>query len=246
MGKNFRIIPALDIQNGQAVGTRLGSNREYNILKSKIVKNSIPINIINRFIDEFNFREIYIADLDQIIEIDSENTNVLQKICDIPNISVILDIGLRSRKQFRLLKEIGADQVVITTETLKTTDTINKAIDFFGVDKVIVSMDAVRNKLISRSVDISTTSLIDFAKKMEDIGIEKLLLLDLSQIGAKNGALNKEFLKIRENFPHEIIIGGGIGNISHVSNLKNLGFDGALVATSLHQELITSKDIKEI
>lgn len=244
-GQPFTIIPVIDIQNQQAVGTRLGSNYEYLPLKSKIA-NSVPLDIIRVYKKDFQFKQIYIADLDRIIENESDNDEILRLICDLPDMTVLLDIGLQSRFQFRVLDELLPDSVIISTETIKKIDTIDKALEHFGPTKVIVSLDIQNDKLISRNDAVSSSNVVEFAKGLEEKGVKRFILLDLSKIGSKLGEISDIFIQIRKAVSVEIFVAGGIGHIDHIKRLMELDFNGVLLASSLHEQLIIPSNLEDL
>ena len=66
--KNFNVIPVLDILNSEAVHAVKGERNKYKPLKSKLFNSSDPLEILKILSYNFQFTEIYIADLDAIIK----------------------------------------------------------------------------------------------------------------------------------------------------------------------------------
>ena len=66
-GFNLKVIPVIDILNGVAVHAIRGERSNYKPLQSSLFKSADPVDVAGVF-KTLGFRELYVADLDAIID----------------------------------------------------------------------------------------------------------------------------------------------------------------------------------
>ena len=73
-------------------------------------------------------------------------------------------------------------------------------------------------------------------------------MLDLSGVGMQSGVQSmEEFAQIRSHFPDlQLTTGGGIRTLSDLQNLRAQRADGVLIASALHQGMITKADLETL
>ena len=83
---------------------------------------------------------------------------------------------------------------------------------------------------------------IDFARKMESLGVSTLIFTDISKDGTLQGP-NLEMLKeLKENVNCNIIASGGIKDLSHIQSLKELDLYGAITGKAMYTKSLDLKD----
>ena len=74
----------------------------------------------------------------------------------------------------------------------------------------------------------------ELIRKLNEFDLKDIIILDLGKVGTSAG-INKDLLKKMAGISaHKIIVGGGIKDLDDIVVLKDLGIDGALVATAVH------------
>ena len=135
-------------------------------------------------------------------------------------------------------------KIVIGSETLGSLDFASKAVGTFGEDKVVVSIDQKKGKVLSASEAIASMDALSFAQQLASIGVRQIILLDLDRVGTEHGT-NLTLLKnILENTGVEVLVGGGIRSLQELEELRKLGVSGALVATVLHNGKLAVDELK--
>ncbi len=243
---NFRIIPVIDILNGIAVHANKGMRNKYEPIKSILTNSSSAIELTRVYAEKLSISHIYIADLDSIIH-ENPNLSILEDIVKTSKIEIILDAGIRNLYDILQFKKIGIEKIILATETIDSINVIEDAAREFGQDKIIISIDMKDKKLLARSSSLKEYSIISLIEKIQQLGIKEIILLDLLKIGSKNGYYDDYYGEIRKKFPEmKIIVGGGIKDLEDLKFLKEKGMDGVLIATALHEGIITPESIKEI
>jgi len=238
----LKVVPVMDILNGIVVHAIRGEREKYGPLKSVLCKSTDPVDVAKAFKD-VGFTDLYMADLDAILG-KKFKPNVLRRIKAKTDFNIMIDAGINTAKRARALLEAGASCIVIGTETLKDLHFIKKALKCFGAEKVVVSVDVLENEILSMSESIKLYKPALFAETLKEIGVEKVIILDLRRVGSEQGpnlALVKEIIE-RTNL--EVLMGGGIRNIADLEELRRIGVSGALVATALHKGIITPEILK--
>jgi uncharacterized protein related to proFAR isomerase len=220
----------------------MGPNHDYLPLKSQLISNPDPLELARIYQSEFGLKEIYLADLDSIMEEDSDNCELIDEIMSKLGAEILLDLGLRSRRQFEKIKDVY-QSIIISTESMKSWDILHKALKNFGPERITVSIDTYHGQLLSSSPEISSISLHSFCTKLRDLGILKIILLELSLVGKSSGVIPENFLRIRENFLFNILLAGGFATETQILNAKEAGFNGVMVSTGLHLRSLTREKI---
>jgi len=239
----FKIIPVIDILNSEAVHAVKGERNKYKPLKSKIFKTSNPIEIIKDLKQQICFYEFYIADLDAIIK-KKPNLDLYIEILETLNVNIMIDPGIRNRKDLLIFSKFDFNKLILGLETIGDFQIISDAINIVGNDKLIVSIDMCKGKIISSIKEIKNQIPLKVIKKIEEIGIREIILLDLYRVGQKLGGIPLSYQEILRSFKGNILVGGGIKNFNDIISYKERNFSGVLIATALYDGSLNIDKLK--
>lgn len=239
----FRIIPVIDILNSKAVHAIKGERTKYKPLISELFKSSDPIEIIKILNHRYNFKEIYLADLDAIIK-KNPNYEILSKITKFKNLKLILDPGIVKSEDILKFSRFNLKKLILGLETINSFEVIRDSLKIFGIDKIVISVDMFKGKIITKIKDLMNESLLNTILKLNNLGVRELILLDLFRVGQKLGGIPPLYLKIRDAFDGDILVGGGIKNLNDLSNYNRENFSGVLIATALYDGSINIEKLK--
>ncbi len=241
----FRIIPVIDILNSKAVHAIKGERTKYKPLISELFKSSDPIEIIKILNHKYNFNEIYLADLDAIIK-KIPNYEIISKVTKVKNLKLILDPGIVKSEDIQKFSRFNLKKLILGLETINSFDVIRDSLKIFGIDKIVISVDMFKGKIITKIRDLVNESLLNTIIKLNNLGVRELILLDLFRVGQKLGGIPPLYLKIRDAFDGDILVGGGIKNLNDLSNYNRENFSGVLIATALYDGSINIEKLKII
>ncbi len=224
----FRIVFVLDIYNRTVVHAQGGNRQNYQpIHKSSVLCNtSKPIEVI----DAINPKEVYIADLNILQGIGEHDTNFNDIRAVLQKVKTMLDPGISS------LSDIGdtlslASSVILGTETA-SMDTISRAASEFP-GRVNVSIDIKNGRILTRDPNMPNDP-IEVIGMLNNMDIRDIIILDMDRVGTSSG-VDAQFLStIAASSNHDVLLGGGVKDMSDIESLKDIGLKGALVATALH------------
>ncbi len=232
----MRIIPVIDILNGIAVGAVRGERKKYKPLKSEITNITDPASLLEFYKNYFGFEEFYVADLDGIIH-GAPNIGLIEELSEIGN--VIVDIGIRNYTDIIKINNLPIG-VIFGTESLEEISLVNT--NFSG--KKILSIDMKQGKLLSANVKIKDLDIL--LDKINDLKINEILIVNLSSVGSNSGPDNNLINKIKNKSNFPVLYGGGIRDINDIKSVREIGINGVLIGTSLHNGKIKRNDIEDI
>src|SRR5579862_1653459 len=112
----MRIIPVLDLMQGQVVRGIAGRREEYKPLVSPLAASADPLVVARAFRDHFDLSELYVADLDAIAgALPAISTfTILQA----DGFTLMVDAGLRQAEDATELLASGVAGIVAGLESL--------------------------------------------------------------------------------------------------------------------------------
>ncbi|MBY8988232.1 MAG: hypothetical protein KGD61_07240, partial [Candidatus Lokiarchaeota archaeon] len=233
------------ILNSEAVHAIKGEREKYKPLRSVLVKSTDPVKIIKKVKNESLIHEVYIADLDAILR-RKPNFSLLTKILNIPEIKVLIDPGIILAKNILEYSNYGLGSLILGLETIENLDVISDCLEIVGSHKTIVSIDMYKEVILTNVKEIKNQHPIEIIEKIEELGVKKIILLDLYKVGQKIGGVPPLYLKIRKQFNGQILVGGGIKNIRDIELYKQHYFSGVLIGTALHDGTIEIEELRKI
>ena len=205
-------------------------------------KSSDPLEIAVTF-ESLGFKNLYVADLDSILG-KPANLRLYNRIVANTSLELMVDAGTADIIKAKKVLKSGITKIIIGSETLGGFNFLNHAIDAFGEDKILVSIDLKEGKILSLSDAIKSMDASSFAQKLEDLGFRKIILLDLSLVGSEHGINSFALENILEKTSLVVYVGGGIKGIQELEKLRRFGVSGALIATVLHNGRLKVDELK--
>ena len=226
------IIPVIDLSNGIVVHAICGKRNSYQPIASTISDNCQPESILSAFLKLYPFKVIYIADLDAI----QGNGNQLK---------LINKFALKY-KECEFWVDAGLQQILA-----RKSNITNKNIKFIlGSENNIALQDyqkiIKKNPDILLSLDFNEKGLINNSYLLNNSSIwpNKVIIMMLHRVGSSKG-IDRKYLKniISLNKNSEIYLAGGINDSNDIRSLNSRNIKGCLIATALHQQKITKKEL---
>ena len=238
----MKVIPVIDILNGVAVHAIRGMRSEYQPLQSSLVCSTDPIRVADAF-KTVGFSTLYLADLDAIL-MGSFGFDLYSCIGSF-GLSLMVDAGVSSFEGVEGLFRQGVSKVIIGTETLLTKGFVAEAVERFGGDRIVVSLDLKNGSILGKlGVDRSIDPL-QLLGEFEAMGVLEVIVLDLARVGSQEGVDTNFLTRVIDQTGLSVYVGGGVRGISDLVELNALGVEGALVATALHTDRISVEDLRQ-
>ncbi len=232
----MEIIPAIDIRKGNVVRLHKGRYEDQTIFSFN------PLEIALNW-ENFGAQKLHIVDLDGALSGNIDNLKVIKEITNNTNLSIQVGGGIRDFSSANnLLNKIGIHRIIYGTTAVEKPNEIKKAIDQFGNDKIIVSLDS-KGKLISIKgwTENSKITIEDFIESMKNIGVTNFIFTDINKAGTLEHPNLKIINKIKKMIPKGLTIAGGISDIQDIIELDKLGIEKVIVGKAIYTNNIDLK-----
>ncbi len=236
----MRILPVLDLMGGQVVRGVAGRRLEYRPIVSSLCASSKPLDVARPFRTHFGLTTLYLADLDAIGGGDPAFSIYSELISD--GFCLWIDAGVSEVERVHLLADAGADRIIVGLETARP-DVLAEACRAFG-DRIVFSLDLNGGAPLGDTLAWGTSDAEIIATKAVALGVRRLIVLDLAQVGVADGT-GTEDLCARLKAAHpglEMIAGGGIRGSVDLHRLRHCGVGTVLIASALHDGRLTRAD----
>ncbi|MFN3622279.1 MAG: HisA/HisF-related TIM barrel protein, partial [Nitrososphaerales archaeon] len=217
----------------------------YKPVRSTLVNTHDPLDVATTFKVKLKRDTIYVADLDAITG-SGENTDLVMRIKHALNLIVMLDGGAGNFADVKKIIQQGFDYVVLGTETLQRLDELKKTLESPFAERVITSLDVKAQKTISECRELKGLDPIEAAKILHQIGVKRVILLELDRVGTLQGPDFKLLEDVRMIPFEEVLIGGGARNKQDLLTLRKLNVNGVLVASALHNGSLKLEDLLNV
>lgn len=249
----MRVIPVIDLMDGNIVHGVAGRRETYQPIASQLVDSSLPAPVADAFVQKLGATECYVADLDAI-EGGTPDWNTYGQIAA-AGLELWVDAGLsdvQDADQFKRLIGAGAPikAVIAGLESIGSAELLGRLLEEVGHDRLVFSLDLRQGQPIipNASSDWKEVTAEGIARQAIELGVRRVIVLDLAQVGIAEGVKTLELCKtLRQlDVELEIISGGGVRGVDDLWQLRQAGCNAALVASALHDERLTPQDLLEV
>lgn len=242
-----RIIPCLDVKNGQVVkGVKFKGHEVVGEILDLAKAYS------DAGADELVFYEISASVEKRLLDLTWVET--IAKNIDIP---FCVAGGIKSVSDAARVLKQGADKISINSPAIARPELIKELHDEFGKQCVVVGIDSFYDEKTNEYLvyqltgDPNATSrtrykTLDWVKKVQELGAGEIVLNCMNQDGVRNGYDIEQLNKVRNICSLPIIASGGAGSMADFKNVfEQASVDGALAASVFHKDIIKIPELKQ-
>ena len=235
-----RIIPCLDIKDGQTVkGTNFVNLRQA----------GDPVEL-GRTNSHQGADELVYLDITASHEGRKTFTDLVKRVA--ANISIPFTVGggIHELKDVDRLLSAGADKVSINSSAIKNPSLIDEIAKHFGSQVCVVAIDAKQTpqgwKCYLNGGRVETDKyLFDWAKEANERGAGEILFTSMDHDGVKSGYANEALATLSDMLSIPVIASGGAGCMEHFRDTFIEGkADAALAASVFHFGEIKIPELK--
>jgi len=237
-----RIIPCLDVKNGETVKGVNFENLHY---------AGDPVELAKRYSDQ-NADELVFLDITATNEGRKTTVNMVERVAKQVFIPFTVGGGIGTIEDMRNLLLAGADKVSINSAAVKNPELIKKSSEFFGSQCIVVAVDAkfVDNDyfvFINAGKKNTGIKLKDWVIEVEKLGAGEILLTSMDADGTQKGFDLKMTKLVADNIHIPLIASGGAGaDAQHfVDVFEKAGADAALAASIFHYGTLPVPELKK-
>lgn len=236
-----RIIPCLDVKNGETVKGINFENLQY---------AGDPIELAKKYSDE-GADELVFLDITATNEGRKTTAQMVEKVAKQVFIPFTVGGGIASIEDMRRLLTAGADKIAINSAAVKNPELIKESSNYFGSQCVVVAIDAKRVDddyyvFINAGKKNTGIKLFDWARQAESLGAGEILLTSMDADGTQNGFDLGMTKLVAQNLNIPIIASGGAGAcVQHFVDVFEISkADAALAASIFHYNTLPIKTLK--
>lgn len=231
-----RIIPCLDIKDGHVVK---GINFE------GLVNVGDPVEIAKRYEDQMA-DEVVFLDITATHEDRDTIYDLIERAGSVLSIPLTVGGGIRTLDDFRKILNSGADKVSINSSAVNNPQLIKEASDEFGSSTVVVAIDSKDFEVyINGGRKATGLNLVEWAKKVEELGAGEILLTSMNADGTQDGYDIAQTKAVCDAVNIPVIASGGCGSVEDIIEVfKETNCDAALVASLFHYGKATVDEVK--
>ncbi len=235
-----RIIPCLDIKDGQTVkGTNFVNLRQA----------GDPVEL-GRAYSEQGADELVFLDITASHEGRKTFTDLVKRVA--ANISIPFTVGggINELADVDRLLNAGADKVSINSAAIRRPELVDEIAAHFGSQVCVVAIDAKQTaegwKCYLNGGRIETErKLLDWAREVNDRGAGEILFTSMNHDGVKTGYANEALAMLADALTIPVIASGGAGKMEHFRDTFIEGkADAALAASVFHFGEIKIPELK--
>jgi cyclase len=235
-----RIIPCLDIKNGQTV-------KGINFLDITEVGDPVELGSLYA---KMGADELVFLDITATVEKRKTLSELVTRIAKHINIPFTVGGGISSVEDVSVLLACGADKISVNTSAVLRPELIKELASQFGSQCVVLAIDT---KFIDGEwfvflnggrtpTDIRTVA---WAKQAVALGAGEILLTSMNNDGTKDGFALDITRAVSEAVNVPVIASGGAGTMEHFVDVFAEGkADAALAASIFHYKEIGIPELK--
>jgi cyclase len=235
-----RIIPCLDVRNGQTV-------KGINFINIREVGDPVEMGAAYA---EQGADELVFLDITASHEGRKTFVQLVKRIALHLNIPFTVGGGISEIGDIEALLAAGADKVSLNTAAIRNPELISQMALNFGSQFVVVAIDAREEDgqwtaYINGGRLATEKELFSWARECENRGAGEILFTSMNHDGTKNGFACEALAKLSESLSIPVIASGGAGNMEHFAEVFTRGkADAGLAASIFHFNEITVPQLK--
>jgi len=226
-----RIIPCLDIKDGQTV-------KGIKFLDIKEVGD--PVELGAKYAREGADELVYL-DITASHEKRKLFTDLVKRIAKNLNIPFTVGGGINEISDADRLLSAGADKISVNSAAVRNPQLIQEIASAYGSQFIVTAIDAQIDSdgkwwvYVNGGRIKTEKELFSWAKEAQDRGTGEILFTSMNHDGTKNGFACEALSRLSENLSIPVIASGGAGQLSHFSEVFTNGkADAALAASIFH------------
>lgn len=228
------ILPAIDIIDRKPVRLYQGDYAQKEIVGSSVME-------LAKNFEQSGAEYIHLVDLDGAKEGKRVNHEIILETAHVLDVPVEVGGGIRTMAQIESYLENGIDRVILGTSAMEDPQLLQDALRRY-VERIAVGIDCRDGLVYGRGwLEASELHYITFAKQLEEMGVQTVIVTDISKDGTLSGPNTDMLAALKEQSGMRIIASGGIRSIEDIAALKQLGLYGAITGKAMYHGTLDLK-----
>lgn len=227
------IIPAIDLQNGEAVRLFKGDYTK------KTVYSDNPVMLAQEF-EKMGAHYLHIVDLDGAKSGGTVNIRTIRAIRENVKIPIQVGGGIRNAETAALyLEEIQVNRIILGTAAVSNPDFVKEMIAKYGPERIVAGVDVRDGKVQADGwLSDSGVDYLTFIGQLSQAGVKYVVATDI----AKDGTLTSPNWPMYEQIKGvNVIVSGGV---SAEADIQKAGrYYGVIIGKAYYERKIDLKKL---
>ena len=230
----MEIIPVIDLKGGQVVRARMGQRDQYRPIETPLSPTSDPVDVTRGLLSVFPFRALYVADLEAIERTGNSDAILARLRAVFPHLAFWVDNGIAEPDAANRWLESSRGHLVLGSEVQRDTTLVSSLKDD---PRAILSLDFRGDAFVGPPALLATP----------DIWPRRVIVMTLARVGSGAGPDIDRLTEIRDVAgQRHLYAAGGVRDTGDLTALKRAGIAGTLVASALHDGVLTATTMREL
>lgn len=235
-----RIIPCLDVRNGETV-------KGVNFVNLRSAGD--PVELGEAY-SRAGADELVYLDITASFEGRKTFTDMVTKVARRINIPFTVGGGINTIDDVERMLYAGADKISVNSAALKRPQLIDEIAQRFGSQVCVCAIDARLDAdgwhcYLKGGRERTKRGLFEWAKEAQERGAGEILFTSMNHDGVKTGYANEALAELADKLTIPIIASGGAGAKEHFRDAFTIGHaDAALAASVFHFGEIPIPELK--
>lgn len=235
-----RIIPCLDVRNGETV-------KGVNFVNLRSAGD--PVELGEAY-SRAGADELVYLDITASFEGRKTFTDMVTKVARRINIPFTVGGGINTIDDVERMLYAGADKISVNSAALKRPQLIDEIAQRFGSQVCVCAIDARLDAdgwhcYLKGGRERTERGLFEWAKEAQERGAGEILFTSMNHDGVKTGYANEALAELADKLTIPVIASGGAGTKEHFRDAFTIGHaDAALAASVFHFGEIPIPELK--
>ena len=220
--KPLEFLPAVDIKSGQITQAIDIAENYYKGSPQQVIESFTSVGC----------KWIHLVDLDAAYSTGS-NFELITNLINSAGVDTQLSGGIANQEILNLSLTTSAKWINLSTSALLNMDWVESVLETHS-KRVCISLDVADEVLTARGSGVIVGDLWKSLNKLEAAGCKRYVVTENKSDGTMIGPNFNLLAKIQQKSSASIVSSGGVGNLSDLAKLRQIGIDGVVVGKALY------------
>ena len=229
------LLPAIDLYEGRAVRLYQGDYQQMTVYAEH------GVDMAARFA-EAGAQWVHMVDLEGAKSGETPNLPAVAEVVKRGELKVEIGGGIRNDDTVARYLDLGVSRVILGTAALRDRAFLERMVAKYGA-AIAVGVDC-RGGLVATHgwTETSETTGEEFCAVLDSLGVQTVIVTDISRDGAMRGANRAMYENLNARFSMNLIASGGVSSIEDIRSLRDAGIYGAILGKAYYTGVV---DLKE-
>ncbi|MDN7012204.1 1-(5-phosphoribosyl)-5-[(5-phosphoribosylamino)methylideneamino]imidazole-4-carboxamide isomerase [Methanoculleus sp. FWC-SCC3] len=189
---------------------------------------------------------LHVVNLDGAFGRARKNADLIRAFTRDTETFVELGGGIRSVEDAAGWLDAGVDRVIVSTQAVREPEIVRTLSDEFGGERVMAGIDARAGEVMIEGWERPAGSYLSWAERFESLGAGSLLYTNVDVEGLQQGVAIEPVAELLRRVKVPVVVSGGISSPGDVAALRKAGAVGAVLGSALYAGKVRLSEAMEV